>query len=80
MVKPHYLHRLWVKFQKYYTTVYANNQKQIYMNNNRLSMKKEQATPGNLSLQTSLIPAHHSTAPVFNVFLKDGNFSYTLLL
>jgi len=40
MVKPHGLLRWWVKFQKYYTTVYAYNQKQIYMNNNRLSMKK----------------------------------------
>lgn len=39
MVKPHYLHRLWVKFQKYYTTVYANNQKQIYMNNTTLNEK-----------------------------------------
>ena len=37
-------------------------------------MKKEQAIPGNLDPQMSLIPAHHSTAPVFNVFLKDGRF------
>ena len=28
MAKPHGLLRWWVKFQKYYTTVYAYNQKQ----------------------------------------------------
>lgn len=40
MVKPHYLLRLWVKISKSYTTVYVYNQKQIYMNNNRLSIEK----------------------------------------